>query len=138
LLAFSQPGLGWWAFWLALSASPNLLALGLWRAAGKAKERRETALDEAWSRQVAQLVQTTPGGVTARSLAARLGVPETQTEAILSRLNVEDRVRSEVTDEGDIAYTATAPSRFRIEDPSGEEPLLETQADDQKQHHRPR
>lgn len=138
LLAFIQPTLGWWVFWLALSVSPNLLALGLWRASGKAKERRQAALEEAWSRQVAQLVTSTSGGVTARSLADRLSVSEEQTEKILSRLSVEDRVRSEVTDEGDIVYTPTAGSRLRVEDIGSEEPFLEAQADPRKRHYRQR
>ncbi|MEJ7730967.1 MAG: zinc ribbon domain-containing protein [Polyangiaceae bacterium] len=99
---------------VALGVTGALLALTLW-AAGKARTRGkeiEPALDAAWIAIATDIAQQTKGTLTAADLARALTVDEARAEQLLALLDVNDVVKSEITEDGEIAYS----TRLRVED----------------------
>ncbi len=99
---------------VALGVVGTLLASTLW-AAGKARARGkeiEPALDAAWIAIATDIAQQAKGTLTAAKLARALSVDEARAEQLLALLDVHDVVKSEITEDGEIAYS----SRLRVED----------------------
>jgi hypothetical protein len=86
----------------------SLLALSVMRSRAQGKQL-QPALDAAWLAVATDVAQQTPGALSAKGLAAQMGIDESQGEELLALLSVNDIVRSDVTDSGDIAY-----SRVRV------------------------
>ena len=75
-------------------------------------EAAKAALGEAWSVAVAELVRSAKRGLTARDVAGAFAIPEPEADAILIQASIEHQLRSDVTDDGLIVYTSSAPLRI--------------------------
>ena len=111
----------------------TLGALTFWsysRAKARTKEI-EPALDAAWISIGTDVAQQTRGSITAADLAKALSIEEPQAEQLLALLDVNDVVKSDITEDGEVAYS----SRLRVgpgnEPPvkSDEEAAAEAEAD---------
>lgn len=78
------------------------IAAGTARAR-RARARRSDAIEEAWTRITAALLER-DGAMTARGLAARLDVDDARADRLLSSLAVHDRVRVDVADDAELVY----------------------------------
>lgn len=111
-LAFITPGpIG--AAGLAVAVMvPFVLALYAWRLARRAGSELETLLDQAWALSASDVLQAKGKDLEPSQLARILRVDETQAEELMARLDVNDFLRTRVTDEADRA--ATSPERLRV------------------------
>jgi len=80
------------------------------RARARGKEI-EPAIDAAWMSIATDIAQQRKTPLTATDLAAALSIEEGQAEQLLALLDVNEIVRSDVTEEGEVAYS----SRMRVE-----------------------
>ena len=80
----------------------SVLAFGAGRAR-KLRAARGAAVDEAWEKVAAALVER-DGAMTARGLAQRLDVDEARADRLLTSLAVHDRVRVDVADDAEVRY----------------------------------
>lgn len=80
-----------------------LLAWSILRAKARGKEIAP-ALDAAWLAVATDVAEQTAGTLTARDLANKMRIDETQAEELLAQLTVNDILRSDVTDAGEVAY----------------------------------
>jgi hypothetical protein len=113
------------ALGFAVSSLPLLAALGALRQSGRYKRAREHDLREAELAAVRELAEASPGELTARDLAASLGIPETKAELLLAELSLDDVVQRRVTDAGELAYSARP--RVRVGEAIEESPTDEAQ-----------
>lgn len=86
----------------------GLLAWSLARAKARGKEI-QPALDAAWLAVATDVAEQTTGTLTARTIASKMRLDEAKAEELLALLTVNDVLRSDVTDAGEIAY-----SRLRV------------------------
>jgi hypothetical protein len=103
----------------SLMVMGTLVALTAWswsRANARTKEI-EPALDAAWTAIATDVAQQTRGSLTAGDLAKALSIEEPQAEQLLALLDVNDVVKSDFTEDGQVAYS----SRMRV-DPTVELP----------------
>jgi len=105
-------GASLWVLLAGLFTVVPLAGFTFW-AYTRAKARsREVApaLDAAWVAAATEIAARTKDALTARGLAASLGLEEAQAEELLALLEVNDVVRGAVGADGEIAYA----SRVRI------------------------
>ncbi len=100
------------AIMLGLPAA-SLLGFAMARAKARGKEI-QPALDAAWLSVATDIAQSATGPLKAGDLAAKLRVDTAQAEQLLALLDVNDVVRSDITEEGEIAYS----SRLRVAHPA--------------------
>lgn len=90
-----------WAFFAGSALFMVLWAMG--RASSQTKEIKP-AIDQAWQIAAADIAARIKGPFTAARLAQAMGIEEAQAEDLLALLDVNDVVRSEVTEAGEVAY----------------------------------
>jgi len=113
LLLFSGLFTGW-AGLLAFPALPVLLSLWARKRTRKARETRQEALDQAWASVAHEILEQSPRELTSADLAHGMLTSESHADRLLARLNVDDQVRSRVTDDGQIGYSVRSPQRVRV------------------------
>lgn len=102
---------------LGLGAMPLILSALAWRRANQHRAARDEALDEAWTTVARDIVEQHDQELTASDLAAIMHRPVEEAERLLARLDVDDIVRSRVTDAGEIVYSTGVPAaRLRVGD----------------------
>lgn len=131
ILLLTQPGTFALLFSALLVLIPYALAGYAWSGAKKRVAQFREALDDAWLSAATDVVAAQSGEVNSRELAARLGIDEDYADQLLARLNVDDRVLSRVTDDGDIVYSTAPGQRLRA-------PELEPLRDDESSYPSPR
>jgi hypothetical protein len=87
-----------------------LSAIGFLKMASLQKLRR-SHLEKAYASGLLELMSKSGAGATPRQLAASLSIDVAMTESLLNQLNVRDDVTSEVTDDGQIAYSTPGQGR---------------------------
>ncbi len=103
------------ATWAVFAGSA--LFVVLW-AMGKAKTKSKElapALDRAWTETAKDVAGRMKGAFSAAALAKVMGVEESFAEELLAQLDANDVVRSDVTDDGEVAYQ----TKFRVADDVG-------------------
>lgn len=106
-------GVGLGVTWALFAATALFMVVwGVGRSGQKTKEI-VPAIDQAWMRAAADVAAAMKGPFTAEKLAKAMGVDETQAEELLAQLDVNDMVRSDVTEAGEIAYQ----TKLRFGDP---------------------
>lgn len=78
----------------------------IWSVRRAGEKTREIApqIDQAWTRAAADTALAIKGPFSAARLAKAMGVDEALAEELLAQLDVNDVVRSDVTESGEIAY----------------------------------
>ncbi len=111
-----SPGATGSGLMLGLAAVPLILAALAWRRSNRHRAERDESLDLAWSTAAREIIEQHDRELTASDLARIMHLPEDEAERLLARLDVEDVVRSRVTDAGEIVYSTGAPAaRLRVE-----------------------
>ena len=127
LLLFSGLLTGWGGLLLAPAL---LLILSLWarRRTLGARASKDEALANAWSSVAHEVLEHGADEMTATELGNHMLTDEAHAEQLLARLNVDDQVRTRITDDGELTYSTRSARRVRI---SGEpeDTLLETLED---------
>jgi hypothetical protein len=114
---------------MGLAAVPLIVAALAWRRANRHHAARDEALDQAWSIAVREVLEQRAQEPTASDLGRIMHLSVAETELLLARLDVEDVVRSRVTDAGEIVYSTGAPTaKLRISG-EGREATAEAEAD---------
>ncbi len=114
VLAIATPGLLVTGVALAFAALPLLFAvLTLKKGLSKIRELNDS-LDAAYASVAAELLRAQPNDLSSSELAQYMRLTEQDADRILARLNVQDTVRSRVTDAGEIVYSAREPLRLRV------------------------
>jgi hypothetical protein len=114
-----SPGIVGFAIALTLALVPWMAALYSRIGAKRAENTRDAALTSAYSEQILTALGSAHTGATAEQISGWLGLSVARTEALLATLNADDRMTSQVTDEGELLYGVIQP-RLRI---SMSEPL---------------
>lgn len=127
LLLFSGLLTGW-AWLLLVPALPLMLAFWARRQTLGARATTDEALANAWTSVAYEVLDHSASELTSTQLAKRMLTDEAHAEQLLARLNVDDQVRSRITDDGELTYSARSPRRVRISSNPGET-LLETLED---------
>lgn len=99
----------------------------LWsvRRAGEKTKEIVPAIDQAWMRAAGDVAAALKGPFTAEKLGKAMGLDEAAAEELLAQLDVNDMIRSEVTEAGEIAYQ----TKLRFGDPgTGGTPQEEAEA----------
>ncbi len=130
-IAFLFGGIGFVSGGFLAMALPFalLFLVGLARSAGFSGEIG-ARVAEAW-KNAARDVAVGAGHITAAELAKTLGASESEAERWLAELTASDALRSEVTDEGQVAYSSSSaelaanPVRIDTEIPDAAEPTDE-------------
>jgi hypothetical protein len=112
-------GAGTVGFVLAIAGILPLLLLTITaitrsRANGAAIQQQ---LDEAWKSAARDVVLSQNKAVTAASLAKALPISEAAAETLLAQLSVDDSLRSDVTDDGQVAFSVHG-SRIEVPQPA--------------------
>ncbi len=124
-----------WASLLAFAALPLGLAFWARQRSLKARRRRADALNDAWTSVAHELLVATPGELTSEQLAGFMLTNEARANQLLAQLNVDDRVRSRVTEDGQVVYSTRTP-RLRISaDPLDTELTGEVQTAEETRDH---
>lgn len=122
LLLFS--GLGSvWSLSLLFAALPLLVALWARQRSKRARKTAEAELDDAWTSVAHEILAAHDRALTSAELAELMLTSEAHADRLLARLNVDDRVFSHVTDEGQVTYSVRAPHRVRVQTESAEEDI---------------
>lgn len=98
-----------------LPVVPLLFAIFAHFSSKKALLGRAQALDMAYAEQVVSLLTQIGTSADGARIAGMLGLSLDRTEAILSKLNADDRMTSDVTDDGEVVYSVGHQDRYRIE-----------------------
>jgi hypothetical protein len=115
----------WNATLSTLPVIPLLFAIFAHVSSKKARLGRDQALDMAYAEQVISLLTQMGSSADGTRIAGMLGLSVDHTEAILSKLNADDRMSSDVTDDGEVVYRVGEPERYRVE----AEPALRVSAE---------
>lgn len=110
-----EPQLAGMLVTLALASIPLVLGVFSRIASRQSTKSRDNYLEQAYAEQVISNLQSLGQSYDSRTIAAWLGLPLPRTEAILSRLNADDRMHSDVTDEGEVVYGALSSPTYRVE-----------------------
>lgn len=95
---------------------PLAIAVALFRSAAKLGGESDEVIEQAWLELAGDVVDQREA-VTAASLGELLGVSASRAEDLLVRLNALGRVRSRISEEGQLLYTSGgAKARFRVEE----------------------
>lgn len=113
LLLFSGLGSAW-ASLLIFGAVPLLAAFWARHRARQSANTSRDALEQAWTSVAHEVLEHTDGELTAGDLAAKLLTGEQHADELLARLNVDDEVRSRVTDGGEVVYSVRGQKRLRV------------------------
>jgi hypothetical protein len=111
-----SPGTLGYAIALALALIPWMVAFYSRIAAKRSETTRDDALTSAYSEQILTALDSAHTGATSEQIAAWLGLPVARTEALLATLNADDRMTSQVTDDGELLYGVIQP-RLRVAPP---------------------
>jgi hypothetical protein len=116
---------------MSLAVTGTLLGLTLWSALrAKARGREiEPALDAAWVAIATDVAHQTKGALTARDLADALSIEEAQAEQLLALLDVNDVVKSDITEDGEVAYSSRLRVDAAVEPPAAADAEEEAAAD---------
>ena len=117
-----------WASLLVFPAVPLLLAWWSRRRALAARNAKVEALDNAWASVAHEILDQKQDELTSADLARWMLTDENETDRLLARLNVDDQVRSRITDDGEVTYSVRSPGRVRVSAEPGQT-LLETLED---------
>lgn len=99
--------------WALFAASALFMVLWSLGRAGQKTKEIAPAIDQAWMRAASDVAASLKGPFTAEKLAQAMGVDEAQAEELLAQLDVNDVIRSDVTEAGEIAYQ----TKLRFGDP---------------------
>ncbi len=99
---------------LLVLSTPVLGAVFAWRQGNRHRAELEEALNTAWASVAAELLRRSPKELTAEQLAERMQLNPAQAESLLARLGASDRVRSRVSDEGQLLFSAGDAARVRV------------------------
>jgi hypothetical protein len=113
LLGFSALASGW-ASLLFFPALPLLLAFWARRRTLHSQATQREALDDAWTSTAHEILDASHEELTSTQVAEAMLTDETHADQLLARLNVDDHVRSRITDDGEVAYSVRAPQRLRV------------------------
>jgi len=102
---------------LAFASLPLLLAIFARFSASQSVRQRDKALLFAYSEHVIGTLEQLDRSVEAKQIAGWLGLSVPTTETLLTKLNTDDRMRSDITDEGEVVYGALGTARVRLESP---------------------
>ena len=105
----------------------SLTSLVVWSALrARARGREiEPALDAAWVAIATDVAQQLKRPITSRELAAKLQIEESLAEQLLALLDVNDIVKGELTEQGDLAFG----SKLRVDAPPPTEPIPDLAAE---------
>jgi hypothetical protein len=81
--------------------------------AKSAQQRRDAALTRAYEERIVSLLSETRTLAASTQIAAWLGLSVERTETLLAKLNADDRMTSDVTEDGALVY-GVIPERVRI------------------------
>jgi len=90
-----------WGLFAGIAALTVLWGL---RKSGEKTKEIAPQIDQAWTRAAADTASAIKGPFSAARLAKAMGVDEAVAEELLAQLDVNDMVRSDVTESGEIAY----------------------------------
>lgn len=96
--------IGFFVTWGLFAGIALFMVLWSLRRAGEKTKEIAPQLDQAWTRAAADTASAIKGPFTAARLAKAMGVDEALAEELLAQLDVNDMVRSDVTESGEIAY----------------------------------
>lgn len=109
---------------MVFASSPLLGTYWSWRKSRGARRTADAALEEAHLTAARDVLRLSGRELTAEDLARHLDFSLPLTERLLVRLNTDDSVISDVTDEGEVTYRF-ASLRARVEEPQTDELLNE-------------
>jgi len=106
-----------WSTGLGVAAAlPFLLLAGVAFAKSRARGGEiRAALDQAWAAAARDVVLAAPHGVTAQHIREALGLSEEVTSQVLAQLEVDNVVRSRVSEQGALVYSAVGGPQLRID-----------------------
>jgi hypothetical protein len=107
----SQPGPLGLTIGLVLGAIPLLLAAYSRRAQGQAQATRKEALLAAYSEQIIATLTELGTPADAKRIAEWFALRLDHAEALLANLNVDERMSSNITDDGDLEFSVVDPAR---------------------------
>lgn len=102
------------AVFSVLALVPWLIALICHTSAKSTLRSRDEALRLAYAEQVVALLSETGLSANSTHIASLIGQSVERTDALLAKLNADDRMTSDVTDDGEVVYRVAPPERFRI------------------------
>ncbi|MSP24782.1 MAG: hypothetical protein EXR75_06370 [Myxococcales bacterium] len=105
-----------------------LAALGLARARSHTNVLG-AALAEAWTSAVADLVRGARRALSTKDVASAFAISEPEADALLAAASAHHPIRSDVTDDGQLMYSSTAPLRIDAGDTPAFGPPATTAAD---------
>lgn len=129
VLGVASPGVVATVAAIGAVAIPFVVSALAWQRARAARSEREHALDEAWSLVAADVLRHRGEELTAAELGKLMHVSEEVAELLLANLSVRDVIRTRVTEEGELAYSAP-PERLRIQDADIDLPENEVEVDE--------
>jgi hypothetical protein len=97
-----------------LAFVPWLIALICHTSVKSTLRSRDEALRLAYAEQVVALLSETGLSANSTHIASLIGQSVERTDALLAKLNADDRMTSDVTDDGEVVYRVAPPERFRI------------------------
>jgi|SRR5690554_4209629 hypothetical protein len=106
------------AIFLLLGSIPWVAAFLAWRRRRRALAAGNEALRRAQLSAARDVLGGARRDLTAQDIARYLELPLPQTEQLLTELNVDDSIVSEVTDAGEVTYRL-APLRLRVDESFG-------------------
>jgi hypothetical protein len=109
-----------WAIVLGLALPPLLMGLFLRVRSRGALSDRERNLELAYSTAILDLLRYDSVERTTESIARIMKLPNERTEALLSKLNADDRMSSRVTDDGELLFGAAPHNRLRVAESANE------------------
>ena len=136
LLLFSGLGTAW-ASLLIFGAVPLLLAFWARRRTFRAQSAVKDELDLAWSSVAHEVLNASEHELTSAELAELMLTDERHADLLLARLNVDDQVRSRVTDEGQVTYSVRATEHFRVGDAPLDDDDWDKEGDQEEQKREP-
>jgi hypothetical protein len=124
-----------WASLLLFGAVPLATAFWARHRSQRAKSTAQDELDSAWASVAHELLNASESELTSGQIAELMLTDERHADMLLARLNVDDQVRSQVTDDGQITYSVRSHERFRVApaDVGGPDTVL-FDDDDAEQH----
>lgn len=115
LTLFLFSGLGTaWASLLVFGAVPLATAFWARHRTRRAKGTVQDELELAWASVAHELLNASESELTSGQVAELMLTDEAHADMLLGRLNVDDQVRSHVTDDGQITYSVRSHERFRV------------------------
>ena len=134
LLLFSGLGTAW-ATLLVFGAVPLGVAFWARHRTRRAKSTVHDELELAWASVAHELLNNAESELTSGQVAELMLTDERHADMLLARLNVDDEVRSRVTDDGQVTYSVRSPERFRVPpDDVGSIDTVVFDDDDAEQH----